>query len=164
MTNVHAHQSLIVIYDPDDLQWATKISTDLRQKHDYTNEITLKPLIGSILDRKQIIANQAIINSIDIYNHLLNESEVTGILYNEENFPIFPEHSIFLVEYDDTSHQIIRSVWASNKYFDDVGTFTSRRMRKAQFAEIMAQLANMPVPDPEIELENHYTDNPMLND
>lgn len=157
MTNVHTHQSLIVIYDPDDLQWATKISADLRNKHDYTNEITLKPLIGSILDRKQLIANHVVLNSIDIYNNLLNESEVTGILYDEKKFPIFPDHSIFLVEYDNTTHQIIRSVWASNKYFDDIGTFTSRRMRRAELANIMLQLANTPVPDPEIELENHYT-------
>lgn len=135
------NKSLIVLYNPDDLQWAAKISFDLRQKFDYSNKIILTPLSRKLSERKFVMIGTMSIPTINIFKELLNASEITGMSLNEQTqMPEYPEHSILLVEIDNKLHDVIRTIWASNKYFDDVGTFASKALRRKEMARALDML------------------------
>ena len=134
-------RSLLVLYKPNDLQWVTKICGDLREKYDYTREIILVPLSSDLSQRTFVLANHFVLHTKDIFDNLLNISEITAIKYNPKNhLPKYPDHSVLLVECLNSSKEIKRVIWASNKYFDDIGTFASKRMRHEQLLKAIAKL------------------------
>lgn len=135
------NQSLFILYQPVDLQWVTKVSSDLRSKYDYNSEIILVPLSSDLSQRTFVLAGNTPIKTKDIFDHLLNGSEISHLKFNQENqLPKYPEHSLLLVEYNNVLKEIKRVVWASNKYFDDIGTFASKRLRRQQLIKALLQL------------------------
>lgn len=132
---------LYILFEPRDIEWVHKIKNQLITQFNYNSQILLIPMKNSINNRNYIIANNQKLIKEEILSNLLNFSEINTLEYDSEKDEYrFPNHSIFLVECYNDTNVIIRSIWCSSKYFDDVGTFASRELRKEQLKNAMIQL------------------------
>lgn len=134
-------KSLYILYKPIDFQWVTKLTNDLREKYDYQHEIVLVPLANDLSKKTFVIAHHVMIKTLDIFNNLLNVSEITTLSIDDStHLPKYPAHSVILTEYNHITGEIERSIWASNKYSDDIGTFASKDLRRAQLMIALSKL------------------------
>lgn len=137
----NTEKSLYILYKPVDFQWVTKLSNDLREKYDYQNEIILVPLSNDLSKKKFVLAHHTMLKTNDIFNHLLNMSEIVSLtLDSDTRLPKYPDHSVILTEYNHITKELEKSIWASNKYSDDVGTFASKALRHKQLLKALSEL------------------------
>lgn len=136
-------KSLYILYKPIDFQWVTKLTNDLREKYDYQHEIILVPLSNDLSKKTFVIAHHVMIKTLDIFNNLLNVSEITSLSFDDTtHMPKYPAHSVILTEYNHVTDELEKSIWASNKYSDDIGTFASKKLRHAQLMKALSKLNN----------------------
>lgn len=132
---------LYILFEPKDIEWVNKINKQLIAQFDYNGQILPIPMQNSINNRNFIIANNQKLIKEEILTNLLNFSEINTLEYDSEKDEYkFPNHSIFLVECYDETNIIKRAIWCSSKYFDDVGTFASRRLRRQQLTDAITEL------------------------
>lgn len=132
---------LYILFEPKDIEWVQKINKQLISQYDYTGQIIPVPMKNSINNRNFIIANTQKLIKKEILANLLNFSEINTLEYDSEKDEYrFPNHSIFLIECYEDTNIIKRAIWCSSKYFDDVGTFASRRLRQSQLKNAMLEL------------------------
>lgn len=137
-------RTLFILYQPIDFPWVTKVGHDLRNKYDYQYEIVLVPMATDISEKEFVVAQHVVLKTTEVFQSLMNFSEIVHLKLNKKtHLPKYPEHSVLLVEYDNTQEALIKSVWASNKYYEDIATFTSKDLRRKELLEALDKLNNI---------------------
>ncbi len=141
MNNISTSKTLFVLYQPEDISWINKVILELRNHYEYEYEIITKSLVDNLSKQSVVGLNKSLIKTRDIYYQLLNTSEINISEFNEETqSPVYPDHSIILVEINNYTKQVTRSIWASTKYFDDLGTFAPNSMRRRELKKALDKL------------------------
>ena len=105
-------KSLYILYKPIDFQWVTKLTNDLREKYDYQHEIVLVPLSNDLSKKTFVIAHHVMIKTLDIFNNLLNVSEIKALSFDDAtHMPKYPANSVILTDYTNVTDEFEKSKW-----------------------------------------------------
>lgn len=137
---------LYVVYSPDNLGMVIKIVDKLKKSVKYNHEIVLVPSLKGLNHKDFIFCGKSILYTSDVHATLCNITEIVGLSYDHHTRQaIYPEKSVFLVEYNRTTKKPTRSVWVggtSNDETEDIYTFVPDTQRDLHFAKLLAKEAD----------------------